>query len=186
MGINDAAEMLESAKEECSRLERALATAIAERDKALTFTETPSPCKMTQTPPFDFAQCETHDTTFPLGGACKWHGKESISAVLQEESDQQRQRAVLSEIVRDSALEDRDAALVMIAALRKVNTWDDLNGIIAQSPLDALDAYDREVAAGALDEVAALWDTEPKRLVRPAEIASAIRTRAAAYRAVSE
>ena len=31
----------------------------------------PAPCLMTHTPPFDFAQCETHDETFPLGGACK-------------------------------------------------------------------------------------------------------------------
>lgn len=57
----------------------------------------PAPCVMTHTPPFDFAQCETHDETFPLGGACKWHGKESITEVLQDEADEQRARAVRAE-----------------------------------------------------------------------------------------
>ena len=57
----------------------------------------PAPCVMTHTPPFDFAQCETHDETFPLGGACKWHGKESVAQVLQDEADEQRARAVHAE-----------------------------------------------------------------------------------------
>ena len=57
----------------------------------------PAPCVMTHTPPFDFAQCETHDETFPLGGACKWHGKESIYEVLEDETDEQRMRAVRAE-----------------------------------------------------------------------------------------
>lgn len=57
----------------------------------------PDPCVMTHTPPFDFAQCETHDETFPLGGSCKWHGKESIAEVLQDEADAQRRRAVRAE-----------------------------------------------------------------------------------------
>jgi len=83
---------------------------IAERDRALTFTDTPSPCEMTRTPPFDFAQCETHDTTFPLGGACKWHGKDSISAVLEDEADKQRVRAIRAEIERDKAIAQRDAS----------------------------------------------------------------------------
>lgn len=30
------------------------------------------PCEMTHTPPFDFAQCERHDTTFALGDVCKY------------------------------------------------------------------------------------------------------------------
>lgn len=57
----------------------------------------PAPCVMTHTPPFDFAQCETHDETFPLGGACKWDGKESIAQVLEDEADEQRARAVHAE-----------------------------------------------------------------------------------------
>ncbi len=57
----------------------------------------PAPCVMTHTPPFDFAQCETHDETFPLGGACKWDGKESIAQVLQDEADALRMRAVRAE-----------------------------------------------------------------------------------------
>lgn len=99
----------------------ALAKAIGERDVALTFTDTPSPCEMTHTPPFDFAQCETHDTTFPLGGACKWHGKDSISAVLQDEADEQRGRAVRAEIELDYALAERDRAIAERDASRQVN-----------------------------------------------------------------
>lgn len=57
----------------------------------------PAPCVMTHTPPFNFAQCETHDETFPLGGACKWYGKESIYEVLEDETDEQRMRAVRAE-----------------------------------------------------------------------------------------
>ena len=57
----------------------------------------PAPCVMTHTPPFNFAQCETHDETFPLGGACKWHGKESIYEVLDDEADELRLRAVRAE-----------------------------------------------------------------------------------------
>lgn len=57
----------------------------------------PAPCVMTHTPPFDFAQCETHDETFPLGDVCKWHGKESVTEVLQDEVDEQRARAVRAE-----------------------------------------------------------------------------------------
>ena len=57
----------------------------------------PAPCVMAHTPPFDFAQCETHDETFPLGGACKWHDKESVTEVLQDEVDEQRMRAVRAE-----------------------------------------------------------------------------------------
>ncbi|RLP70882.1 hypothetical protein D9V30_00145 [Mycetocola reblochoni] len=61
----------------------------------------PTPCVMTHTPPFDFAQCETHDTTFPLGGACKWHGQTSIFEVLDREAMEQRGRAVRAEMQRD-------------------------------------------------------------------------------------
>lgn len=57
----------------------------------------PDPCVMTHTPPFDFAQCETHDETFPLSGVCKWYGKESIAEVLQDEADVLRARAVRAE-----------------------------------------------------------------------------------------
>lgn len=53
-------------------------------------------CEMTYTSPFDFAQCETHDTTFPLGGTCKFNGR-VIEDVLDDEADEQRARAVLAE-----------------------------------------------------------------------------------------
>lgn len=31
-----------------------------------------STCDMRQQDPFDFAWCETHDETFPLGGVCSY------------------------------------------------------------------------------------------------------------------
>ena len=56
----------------------------------------PAPCKMTHTEPFDFAQCDVHDTTFPLGGVCEWHGVDSIAGHLQGKADNlQDQVAVL-------------------------------------------------------------------------------------------
>jgi hypothetical protein len=33
------------------------------------------PCQMFHEQPFDFAYCETHDTTFALGDVCKYHKK---------------------------------------------------------------------------------------------------------------
>ena len=57
----------------------------------------PGECVMTHTPPFDFAQCETHDETFPLGGACRFHGRTSVAEVYADEADQMRARAVLAE-----------------------------------------------------------------------------------------
>lgn len=32
-----------------------------------------SECDMRHQPPMDFAWCETHDETFPLGGICSFH-----------------------------------------------------------------------------------------------------------------
>jgi len=55
-----------------------------------------APCVMTHTPPFDFAQCETHDETFPLGEVCRFHERDMVE-VLFEAADQQRMRAVRAE-----------------------------------------------------------------------------------------
>ena len=57
----------------------------------------PGECVMTHTPPFDFAQCETHDETFPLGGACRFHGRTSVAEVYADEADQMRARAEKAE-----------------------------------------------------------------------------------------
>lgn len=57
----------------------------------------PAQCVMTHTEPFDFAHCETHDTTFPLGGTCKFNGRE-VWEVYADEADEQRQRAVRLEM----------------------------------------------------------------------------------------
>ncbi|MHA3723799.1 hypothetical protein ACXR2T_07960 [Leucobacter sp. HY1910] len=75
----------------------------------------PDPCKMTHTPPFDFGQCETHDTTFPLGGSCKWHKQDSIAAVLQQEADEQRGLKVRAALRAEQA----EAALAQIQAERE-------------------------------------------------------------------
>lgn len=34
-----------------------------------------APCSMVTEKPYDFAWCETHDETFPLGGICPFHPK---------------------------------------------------------------------------------------------------------------
>lgn len=33
------------------------------------------PCDMRHEQPFDFAWCETHDSTFALGDVCRYHRK---------------------------------------------------------------------------------------------------------------
>jgi len=57
---------------------------------------TPAPCVMTHTPPMDFAQCETHDETFPLGETCRFDGRNAAD-VYADEAQEQRARAVLAE-----------------------------------------------------------------------------------------
>lgn len=57
----------------------------------------PAACVMTHTPPMDFAQCETHDTTFSLGEECRFKDRDVVE-VLAEETDEQRQRAVRAEM----------------------------------------------------------------------------------------
>ncbi|MBH0123647.1 hypothetical protein ACWDUD_01475 [Rhodococcus sp. NPDC003382] len=69
----------------------------------------PAPCVMTHTPPFDFAQCETHDETFPLGESCRFDGRDMVE-VLFEAVDEQRGRAVRAELERDRA----EAALARV------------------------------------------------------------------------
>lgn len=55
-----------------------------------------STCRMSQQGPYDFAWCDTHDTTFPLGSVCKFHGKDPLD-VLQDEADEQRGLKVRAE-----------------------------------------------------------------------------------------
>ncbi|TDP92348.1 hypothetical protein EDF62_1554 [Leucobacter luti] len=62
-----------------------------------TNTDRPAPCSTSHTPPYDFGVCAMHDTTFPLGGTCKWDGVDSVAAQLQVEVDEQRTRAVKAE-----------------------------------------------------------------------------------------
>lgn len=65
----------------------------------------PLDCDMVHIEPFDFAQCNTHDTTFPLGDQCKFHGRDPFE-VIYEEASQQRSRAVMAEMARDEAIEE--------------------------------------------------------------------------------
>lgn len=65
---------------------------------ALDGADRPSPCDMKQGEPYDFAWCEAHDTTFALGEVCKWHGKDSVVDVLQDEADEQRAARIRAEI----------------------------------------------------------------------------------------
>lgn len=63
----------------------------------------PVECVMTRTDPFDFAQCETHDETFPLGERCKFYGREPADVYAQE-ADEQRARAVRAELAVEEHL----------------------------------------------------------------------------------
>lgn len=56
-----------------------------------------APCDMRCEEPYDFAWCETHDSTFPLGGKCRFNGREPWE-VYAEEAQDQRRRAVTAEI----------------------------------------------------------------------------------------
>lgn len=56
----------------------------------------PITCDMKEQKPFDFAWCETHDTTFALGERCKFYGRE-MWEVYAEEASEQRARAVRAE-----------------------------------------------------------------------------------------
>lgn len=90
-----------------------LLAAIAERDA-------PQVCTMTHTPPFDFAQCETHDETFPLGGVCRFQGRHTWE-VFADEADEQRQRAVMAEMALD-AKDETIAHLTAQLALKAPTT----------------------------------------------------------------
>lgn len=57
----------------------------------------PAKCDMRHQPPMDFAWCETHDTTFPLGEKCKFDGREPWE-VYAEEADEQRGLKVQAEM----------------------------------------------------------------------------------------
>jgi len=62
-----------------------------------------APCDMRHEPPFDFAWCETHDSTFPLGGVCPEYRtvlhREAIAA--HGRGDDAAERAALDSIAMD-------------------------------------------------------------------------------------
>lgn len=70
---------------------------------------TPETCRMTHTEPYDFAVCETHDTTFALGSECKFNGRLMVD-VLADEADEQRMRAVRAEHESEHTVQDAVAA----------------------------------------------------------------------------
>lgn len=56
----------------------------------------PQECDIQHEAPYDFAWCETHDTTFALGTTCKFNGRWELD-VLQEELDKARARMLMAE-----------------------------------------------------------------------------------------
>jgi hypothetical protein len=89
-------------------------------------------CVMTRTEPFDFAQCQTHDTTFALGEECKFNGKD-VADVLQDEADEQRQAKV-------RAQHELEQSRLLVGAY--LATW---GGSIPEAWLSALTQYADEV-----------------------------------------
>lgn len=64
-------------------------------------------CRMEHEEPYDFAWCLTHDTTFPLGGACKFTGR-VMWEVYADEADEQRSLKVRAEMDAEQARLDLD------------------------------------------------------------------------------
>lgn len=90
--------------------------------------DTPAPCEMVHTPPFDFASCTTHDTTFPLGSQCEWYGVTSVTEHLMAKIDDLRARAVRAEHERDTLLIERAGA----------GPWNDRHGDVWRADEDGL------------------------------------------------
>lgn len=92
-------------------------TILEEWRSAITATvDTPDPCQMRHQPPMDFAYCETHDTTFPLGSVCEWDDVTSVTRHLYDLVDQQRVRAVRAEM-------ERSTPAIDVAHLARQRAW---------------------------------------------------------------
>lgn len=65
-------------------------------------------CEMVHTEPYDFAECRTHDTTFPLGSECKFHGH-LMWEVYADEADEQRGLKVRAEMEAEQAALELDS-----------------------------------------------------------------------------
>ena len=115
----------------------------------------PGECVMTHTPPFDFAQCETHDETFPLGGACRFHGRTSVAEVYADEADQMRARAVLAE------------AEVARLTARPAPAWDEEVVVERAFTAAANAAANDETWAKASDHTKAWWRMIVQAVARP-------------------
>ena len=68
-------------------------------------------CDMRHRPPFDFAWCETHDKTFPLGGICPERRRELTREAVAAHAlgDHARERAALDSIALDDRARGRRA-----------------------------------------------------------------------------
>lgn len=73
-----------------------LALSQRERMEAAEVFTTVLRCDLRHEEPFDFAQCQTHDVTFPLGKDCPYSGK-SVVDYLEDAQSAQRYRAVVAE-----------------------------------------------------------------------------------------
>lgn len=81
-------------------------------------------CVMTHEEPYDFATCETHDTTFALGAECKFNGRE-VWEVFAEEADEQRGLKVRAEMEAEEsaiALDVLRATIKQVIAEHPVST----------------------------------------------------------------
>lgn len=81
----------------CARWRRTRATLVATALSNAGFLDDIATCVMAHQEPFDFAQCETHDTTFALGDACKFQGRR-MWEVFADEADEQRGLKVRAEM----------------------------------------------------------------------------------------
>lgn len=80
----------------------------------------PAPCVMTYTPPMDFAQCETHDETFPLGETCRFDGRDMV-AVLFDAVDEQRGRAVRAMLELERLEQERTEPAVLVTTAEELD-----------------------------------------------------------------
>lgn len=106
-------------------------------------TQASSACDMRHVEPYDFAWCETHDTTFALGDKCKFDGR-VVWEVYAEEADEQRGLKVRAEVENE-----RLRAVVMAAEYFLANDTSPRCGVCSgHSP--HWDGHSRDCPRGAL------------------------------------
>lgn len=97
-------------------------------------------CDMRHAKPYDFAWCETHDTTFPLGEKCKFDGRVAWE-VYSDEADEQRRLKVMAEMTLHQVRE---------LAERWLERW--AQGATNTAPYEAMNAILATMNKGGDDE----------------------------------